>query len=419
MDLSRPGTGDDFGTLGTPFSARQYRDIQRALSHPPLAQGGTAGSNAGAVYVFDVGTGDLVGTIVSPNPSADARFGSALALWGDALLIGAPFDDLNAVNAGAAYVFDVAGGTLRATVHNPGPGDGDQFGNAVALAGTTLLVGAWLDDGVQRDMGAVHVFVDPALATGPTTTTGTTTTVTTTTVTTTTGTTATTAATVTTTSTTGTTMVTTSTAVTSTAATTTATTTTVTDPSTTTVTTTLATTAAPTSVTTTSALPTVPFFTSTTIEFTPFPPCDDLACDDGNPCTLDACPEGVCQHVPLDGFDGVSCRLDALEAFLRRTPPGDLGGPRLAGKLQGKATLARRLVAAARTSDARRAARRLRRADRTLSAFGVVVRNGEQRRRIGQPVAATLLVLVGDVARGLVPLRDGAQGSPPLVVRHI
>jgi len=39
MDVSRPGLGNDFGTLGSLFSARQYRDIQRALSHPTLAQG--------------------------------------------------------------------------------------------------------------------------------------------------------------------------------------------------------------------------------------------------------------------------------------------------------------------------------------------------------------------------------------------
>jgi hypothetical protein len=39
MDLSRSRTGDAFGTWGSPFSARQYRDIQRDLSHATLVQG--------------------------------------------------------------------------------------------------------------------------------------------------------------------------------------------------------------------------------------------------------------------------------------------------------------------------------------------------------------------------------------------
>ena len=112
--------------------------------------------------------------------------------------------------------------------------------------------------------------------------------------------------------------------------------------------------------------------------------------------------------MPLDGFAGVGCRLDALESFLRQAALFDLGGPRLAKNLRGKVALARRLVDAARTGDARRAARRLRKADRTLMAFGVVVRTGERRWRIGPPVAATLRALVGDVVLGLSPLRGVA-----------
>jgi len=376
------------------FGAAVATDGTRVVVGAPFD--GTAGSNAGAVYVFDAGTGDLLATLVSPTPSADARFGTALALAGDALLVGAPFDDLDAVNAGAAYLFDIPSGALRATVRGPRPAAGDQLGNVVDLAWTTVLVGAWLADGVQRDAGAVHVFVDPALATGPTTTTVTTTIATTSTASSTSGTTTTT---------------TTATTVTTTAAATTSTTTTATlgEPSTTTTATAPSTTAVPPSVTTTTgSSPTAPFFTTTTNVFTPLPPCDNSACDDGDPCTLDACPGGVCQHAPLEGFDGVGCRLDALESFLRRTAPVDLGGARLAKQLQAKAALARRLVEAARTSNGRRAARRLRRADRTLAAFGVAVGNGERRRRIGQPVAETLRALVSDVVRGLSPLRAAA-----------
>jgi subtilisin family serine protease len=36
----------------------------------------------------------------------------------------------------------------------------------------------------------------------------------------------------------------------------------------------------------------------------------DADCDDGDPCTLDACGEGVCDHTPMDCNDGDECTID-------------------------------------------------------------------------------------------------------------
>jgi hypothetical protein len=50
-----------------------------------------AGSNAGAVYVFDGADGSLMHTIANPQPSASDRFGYALATGDDgSVVVGAP-----------------------------------------------------------------------------------------------------------------------------------------------------------------------------------------------------------------------------------------------------------------------------------------------------------------------------------------
>src|SRR5207244_7615246 len=71
------------------------------------------------------------------------RFSISLAAVGtDKVLVGAPFNDRNATDTGAAYLFDVTTGQLLATINNPNPRANDQFGTAVASNGTRLVVGA-------------------------------------------------------------------------------------------------------------------------------------------------------------------------------------------------------------------------------------------------------------------------------------
>ena len=85
-----------------------------------------------------------------------AGFGASIALDGDRLLIGAPFD---ADGRGAAYLFrrdDEAGWVAAGELGSPDPAEGSAFGAAVALAGDEALVGA---AGQDRGLGALHRFV--------------------------------------------------------------------------------------------------------------------------------------------------------------------------------------------------------------------------------------------------------------------
>jgi len=118
----------------------------------------TAANNAGAAYVFDSNTGGLLQTLLSPTPTNNGRFGTAVAAVGSHNLVGAPFDTTSTNNAGAAYVFDGNTGQLRQSFTNPIPTGVNQFGAAVASAGTNALVGTPFDDTGATNTGIAYAF---------------------------------------------------------------------------------------------------------------------------------------------------------------------------------------------------------------------------------------------------------------------
>ncbi len=119
-----------------------------------------SGSNVGSVYVFRrTGTVWAFEQKLVPNdPQANDRFGGAVSLVGDLIVVGASFKDIGAnPDQGAAYVFKRASGVwsqqARLTATNGAALD--EFGTAVALNGNTALIGAAGSDGGK---GAAYVF---------------------------------------------------------------------------------------------------------------------------------------------------------------------------------------------------------------------------------------------------------------------
>src|SRR5262249_44479666 len=106
-----------------------------------------------------------------PRAEPGDRFGTAIALRGDVLLVGAPFDDFNDTDTGAAFLFQASTGVLLAILENPSPEIGDQFGAAVALGVGVAVVGDFLDARDARGSGTASVFVDEGAPTTTTTST--------------------------------------------------------------------------------------------------------------------------------------------------------------------------------------------------------------------------------------------------------
>jgi len=142
---------------GTPGDGRQFGSSVAFDGTTMLigAPGADYNSNGvyipGSAYVFANSGGTWSETqILTPSDSADGdQFGFALALSGTTALIGAPAADIVAnIHQGAAYAFDGSGGTYVQT-DKLIAADGtfyDQFGQSVAMQGTNALIGEWSHD---------------------------------------------------------------------------------------------------------------------------------------------------------------------------------------------------------------------------------------------------------------------------------
>src|SRR5206468_1027509 len=103
------------------------------------------GSDSGVVKVYSATNGALLLTLANPSPASGDSFGYAVAISGTRVVVGAPYDDTGAGDAGSAYVFDLAGATPAvpvATLNNPNPALGELFGRTVAIDGIRVVVGA-------------------------------------------------------------------------------------------------------------------------------------------------------------------------------------------------------------------------------------------------------------------------------------
>ena len=157
FDNPTPNPGDEFGfavlalgqkiVIGAPFDS-------------------TAGNQTGAVYVFDGVTGALLRTIVNPDATGSKHFGWSLgAVDTNTILVGAPKDNTGLTGGGVVYMCNATTGAVIKVFVNPTPSADDEFGYAVDVVGTTVLIGApghdvpeTEDAAALLDAGAAYLF---------------------------------------------------------------------------------------------------------------------------------------------------------------------------------------------------------------------------------------------------------------------
>jgi outer membrane protein assembly factor BamB len=118
----------------------------------------TGGTDAGSAYVFNATTFTLVATLNNPTPASGDDFGISVAVSGNTVVVGAFSDDTGAFNSGSAYVFDATTGGLVTTLNNPTPASSDWFGYSVAASGNSIVVGAYGDNTGATDAGSAYLF---------------------------------------------------------------------------------------------------------------------------------------------------------------------------------------------------------------------------------------------------------------------
>ncbi len=160
----RPTDGRTFDRFG--FSVAVSRDT--AVVGAPRLRLGLSPAQ-GVVYVFtrSAGSWSLQQELTDGEARAGNQFGSAVAVDGDTLVVGAPDMILHAdeygtdMRQGAAYVFARSGSVWKMQarlVASDGAAE-DRFGCAVALSGSTAVVGATQDwRAAPNNRGVVYVF---------------------------------------------------------------------------------------------------------------------------------------------------------------------------------------------------------------------------------------------------------------------
>jgi hypothetical protein len=121
-------------------------------------------SAKGSAYVF-VRSGTTWSEqkkLMATDATTDDRFGSAVAIAGDTVLVGAKYDDKDTAktNSGSAYTFTRAGTawTQQAKLEAADSTKDDFFGHSVALSGDTAIIGAFGDKVIDTNSGSSYVF---------------------------------------------------------------------------------------------------------------------------------------------------------------------------------------------------------------------------------------------------------------------
>ena len=190
VKASNTDTNDQFGIAvavwGGTMVVGAYSEASNATGVDGV-QGDNSAARAGAVYIFVRSGSNWVqqAYLKASNAEAEDLFGSSVAIYGDSVVVGAPWEGSNATGvngnqnnnnafrSGAAYVFVRVGTNWiqQAYLKASNSEANDGFGQAVALSGDTIVVSA-LDErsnatgvnGNQSDnsvfvAGAAYVFV--------------------------------------------------------------------------------------------------------------------------------------------------------------------------------------------------------------------------------------------------------------------
>ncbi len=113
--------------------------------------------HSGSAYLFDVATGAQLTKLIPSDGHDRDHFGFSVALDAGVAAIGADEDDDSAFDAGSAYLYDAASGTLMTKVLASDGAVDDAFGSAIAIENGVVVVGAPRDDDLGDSSGSAYL----------------------------------------------------------------------------------------------------------------------------------------------------------------------------------------------------------------------------------------------------------------------
>ncbi|MBP46992.1 MAG: hypothetical protein CMH53_03555, partial [Myxococcales bacterium] len=122
------------------------------------------GSSSGSAYVYERqanGTWTQAAKLRAKDGAANDFFGYSVAISGDRLVVGANGDDDKGIGSGSAYVYELqakGAWTQTAKLLAKDGAASDVFGQAVAISGSRVVVGANGDDDKGSNSGSAYVY---------------------------------------------------------------------------------------------------------------------------------------------------------------------------------------------------------------------------------------------------------------------
>ena len=126
------------------------------------------GNDSGSAYIFTKQpNGNYLQTqkLTASDGAASDRFGASVSVSGDGstIVVGAYYDDDKGANSGSAYIFTKQPNGNYLQTQKLSASDGaanDYFGRSFSISGdgSTIVVGAFLDDDKGTDSGSVYIF---------------------------------------------------------------------------------------------------------------------------------------------------------------------------------------------------------------------------------------------------------------------
>ena len=124
------------------------------------------GLESGSAYIYERqsdGTWLEMTKLVPTDGAPFDHFGTSVSIDGDLAIVGSYLHDEFATDDGSAYMYEVQGDGSWLEVGEFAASDGtagDRFGISVSLSGDRALVGAYLDDDLGTDSGSAYLYDD-------------------------------------------------------------------------------------------------------------------------------------------------------------------------------------------------------------------------------------------------------------------
>jgi len=116
-----------------------------------------SGTDSGAAYIYTLG-GNLIKKIIPTDSAQQDYLGTSCAIGNGRIVVGAYGNDDNGLTSGSAYIYDLYGNN-EIKINAPDGAAGDSFGKSVAIGNGRVVVGAPLaDEGPVSNAGAAYVY---------------------------------------------------------------------------------------------------------------------------------------------------------------------------------------------------------------------------------------------------------------------